>query len=122
MGKEDESESESGGSFPRLLGRIAYGSAEKVTGATTEAGSLITGVYDTIMPEFLPDMEKVDKMVAVATVSAYSLIGFGVTGSIFFTLKTVRELGQWQKWWRFSREMAAKAKRTKQSTTSVGKE
>ena len=103
----DESE-ESGGSFPRLLGRIAYGSAEKVTGATSEAGSLISGVYDTIVPEIIPDMEKVDNMVSVATVSAYSLIAFGVSGTIFFSLKTVRELGQWRTWWRFTQNMAAK--------------
>ena len=101
---------ESGGSLPRLLGRIAYGSAEKVSGATSEAGSLITGVYDTIVPEIIPDMEKADNMVSVATVSAYSLIAFGVTGTIFFSLKTVRELGQWRTWWKFTRNLTSKNK------------
>ena len=112
---------ESGGSLPRLLGRIAYGSAEKVSGATSEAGSLITGVYDTIVPEIIPDMEKVDNMVSVATVSAYSLIAFGVTGTIFFSLKTVRELGQWRTWWKFTRNMTSKNNNKLATTSSSSK-
>ena len=89
MPKEPE---ESEKSLPRLLGRIAYGSAEKVTGATSEAGSLLSGVYGTIVTELLPDMEKIDKLVGVATISAYSLIAFGVSGALFFLLKLYENL------------------------------
>ena len=66
-------------------------------------------------------MEKVDNMVSVATVSAYSLIAFGVTGTIFFSLKTVRELGQWRTWWRFTRNMGSKNNKLAITSSSSSK-
>ena len=94
----------------KLLDRIAFGSAKKVTGATSKAGDLVSGIYGSVVPEILPDMQKIDEMVEVATISAYSLIAFGVTGTIFFTMKTVREFGQWRSWLRFNRHIRTRIK------------
>jgi len=106
----------SGDSFPRLLDRIAFGSAEKVTDAvsspTSAAGNLVSGIYGAVVPELLPDTGKINEMVEVATISFYSLIAFGVTGTIFFTMKSVREFGQWRNWLRFNKTVAARAKKS----------
>uniref|UniRef100_A0A7M5WLD7 Uncharacterized protein n=1 Tax=Clytia hemisphaerica TaxID=252671 RepID=A0A7M5WLD7_9CNID len=108
--KKDE-ENEKG--LTSVLEHIAFGSAKKVTGATNTAGNLVSDIYGSVVPDVLPDMKQIDEMVAVATISAYSLIAFGVTGTLFYTLRTVRELGQWRAWYRFRRtfKMANKTKK-----------
>ena len=49
-------------------------------------------------PELWPNMEKIDDMVQTVTIAGYSLISFGLIGSVYFALKTTRELSQWKTW------------------------
>ena len=110
-------------SLPRLLNKIAFGSAEKVSDAistpTSAAGNLVSGIYGAVVPELLPDTEKINEMVEVATISCYSLIAFGVTGTIFFTMKSVREFGQWRNWLKFNKEIAVRARKNAETGKSV---
>jgi len=97
-------------SMTRLLDHIAYGSAEKIASTTinttstgtTYANNILTGITSNIpLPDLLPDVDKIDKMIQTGTYAFYGLIGFSLTGSIYFSLKTVREFGQWRQWFRY---------------------
>lgn len=97
-------------SLTRVLDHIAFGSAAQVGNATERTikpvANLVSGITDALpLPELLPDASKIDNMVDVATISAYSLIAFSITGTIFFTMKTVREFGQWRQWYRFTKSL-----------------
>ena len=83
-----------------------------VVTAVPKAGiGLVSGVAHSLpLPEILPDAEKIDNLADVATISAYSLITFSVTGTLFFTFKTVREFGQWRQWYRFTKSLKNKKK------------
>ena len=82
-GKKDEQPKEGGGHLGNAISKI-YGGAAKF-------GSSIVPT-----PDLWPDMDKVYKMVKVITYAGYALGVFGVMGSVYFGLRTTRELAQWR--------------------------
>ena len=54
-----------------------------------------------------PDVDHIDHMVNVITVAGFSLTAFGVTGTIYFTLRTTREIFQWRTWLRYRRKLTS---------------
>lgn len=52
-----------------------------------------------------PDVHRVNRLVDVWTVAGYCFGVFTVAGSIYFSLKTSRELSQWRTWIRFRRKL-----------------
>lgn len=108
-------------SMTRLLDHIAFGSVRNIQNATKDrvsivpevASNLVHGITNNIpdiMPDILPDAQKIDKLVVTGTVAAYALTAFGVTGAVYFSMKTVREIGQWRQWYRY-RKLLTKTKK-----------
>lgn len=84
---------------------------EKESSANSGIGSAISSIYGGATkigsyvilhkPDLWPHMEKVDEMVKVITCAGYALGSFGVLGSVYFALRTARELLQWRAWMKF---------------------
>ena len=55
-----------------------------------------------------PDVHRVNRLVDVWTVTGYCVGVFTVVGSIYFSLKTSRELSQWRTWMKFKRNLKFK--------------
>lgn len=69
----------------------------KIYGGATTLGSYVVPSA----PDVWPDMDKVDEMVKVITYAGYALLSFGAIGSVYFALKTTRELSQWRSWMKY---------------------
>ena len=52
-----------------------------------------------------PDVHRVNRLVDVWTVVGYCFGVFTVAGSLYFSLKTSRELSQWRTWMKFRRNV-----------------
>ena len=89
--QQEEQESSEGLGIGSAVSSI-YGGAKKI-------GSFVVPPK----PDLWPDMEKVDEMVQVMTYAGYALISFGTIGSVYFALKTTRELSQWRTWLKFTK-------------------
>ena len=99
MGNEDDKKEfndDENVSMTRLLAHIAFGGASRLKDVTATTASEITS----FVPDFL-HVSKIDKMVDTATVAAYALVAFGVTGTLYYSLRTVREFGQWRQWYKY---------------------
>ena len=100
MGNEDDKKEfndDENVSMTRLLDHISFGGASRLKDVTTTTASEISS----FVPDILPDKSKIDKMVDTATVAAYALVAFGVTGTLYYSLRTVREFGQWRQWYKY---------------------
>lgn len=99
----------------RLFDRIASGSAETLSSGagtiidtTTKvpryATNVVSGITSNLpLRDLYPDIEKVDKLVETSTYVMYAFGTFSVIGSIYFSMKTIREIGQWRQWYKYRR-------------------
>ena len=55
-----------------------------------------------------PDVHRVNHLVDVWTVAGYCFGVFTVAGSLYFTLKTSREVSQWRTWMKVRRNLIHK--------------
>lgn len=55
-----------------------------------------------------PDVHRVNRLVDVWTVVGYSFGTFTVMGTLYFSLRTFREMGQWRAWMNLRRNRILK--------------
>ena len=94
-------------SVMRLLERITIGSASKVKSITmtvpNATSNIISGITNQIpLPDLLPDAKKIDSLVETATFAAYCLSAFGMMGTFYYTMRTVREMAQYKRWLKYT--------------------
>ena len=74
-----------------LVGNIIVSGASKAVGAV-EAGA------NYIQPNVWPDIDNVDNLVNVLTITGYAFTTFSVVGTTYFLTRTAREAFQWRAW------------------------
>ena len=55
-----------------------------------------------------PDVHRVNNLVDTWTVVGYCVGAFSVVGTLYFSLKTCREINQWRTWMKFRRSLILK--------------
>lgn len=71
-------------------------------------GGAASRVKDMADVDVWPDVHRVNRLVDVWTVVGYCFGTFTVLGSLYFSLKTSRELSQWRTWMKFRRNLILK--------------
>ena len=75
-----------------------------VKGANKAAGAMEAGV-SYVTPNVWPDVDNVDNLVNVLTISGYAVTAFSIVGATYFVAKTIREVFQWRSWIRYRRSI-----------------
>ena len=91
-----------------LVGNIIVDSASKAAGAVGAGAKYVTS------PNVWPNIDNVDNLVDVLTVTGYALTAFSIVGTTYFFTKTVREVFQWRSWAKYRRNV----KHLRQRSTS----
>eukprot|EP00795_Rhopilema_esculentum_P017566 gene17566-9197_t len=80
-----------------------------VTGASKAAGVVGTGAsYIVPVPNVWPDMDNIDNLVNVLTITGYAFTAFSVVGTTYFLTRTAREAWQWRTWMRYRKNVTRK--------------
>ena len=120
---EDEKEPSIIGVFDHILSGGAAvaeeaieSTVDTVTYVPQVAASVVSGVTDAIVPDILPDMDNIDKTVKTADLALRCFIAFSVAGTTLFSLRIVREIGQWRQWFRYRTLVSNRMKKTEEGS------
>lgn len=99
----DEKEESAEKQMPKQLTNLVGGII--VSGANTAVGVVEAGADYIAAPNVWPDMDNIDNLVNVLTVSGYAFTAFSIIGSTYFLTKTIRQVSQWRIWTRYRRSV-----------------
>ena len=80
-----------------LVGGIIVSGASKAVGVVEAGASYVSP------PNVWPDMDNIDNLVNVLTVSGYAFTAFSIIGSTYFLTRTAREVFRWRSWTKYRR-------------------
>ena len=86
-----------------LFGNIIVSSASKAVGAV-EAGASYVIAPIVSPPNVWPDMDNIDNLVNVLTVTGYAFTAFSLIGTTYFFTRSAREVWQWRNWAKYRRQ------------------
>lgn len=90
--------------FTSLFGNVIGKSASKAIGAV-EAGASYVISPIVSPPNVWPNMDNIDNLVHVLTMTGYAFTAFSIVGTTYFLTRTTREIWQWRHWSRYRRIM-----------------
>lgn len=90
-----------------LFGNIIVSGASKAAGAVESSASYIAAPIIS-PPNVWPDMDNIDNLVNVLTITGYTFAAFSTIGATYFLARTVREFWQWKSWYRRSHVITAR--------------
>ena len=82
-----------------------------VTELKKKTANTVSEVTNAIVPDLLPDMQNIDNMVNTANIACYSLIAFSLTGTFLFSMRIIREFGQWRQWYKYRNMLSSRNKK-----------
>eukprot|EP00794_Sanderia_malayensis_P000127 gene127-738_t len=112
---DDEGQDSEGRPMPKqlhnLFGNVILSGASKAVETVGAGASYVVSPITSRSPNMWPDMDNIDNLVEVLTITGYTFTAFSIIGSTYFLAKTAREIGQWRYWLKY-RHLATRARGT----------